>query len=192
MGFLRWPGGWPGRSGDLNFGAFAASRLTRQRARRRAWRGRSSRASLRACTLRVRRAALIRPSGGGETGGRRARTLATGRPPWNRARRNGYVVDFAYFTRRLRSSGKNMRLSQSLKAGGRPAALPDPVPRGMGRDARHLHHKAPGRHDNQAPHGGFRRAAAPAARRGGDGAESAPLSSFHQAPAWRTGLQRCP
>ena len=42
-----------------------ASRLTRQRAMRRAWRGRSSRADLRAWSLRLRRAALTRPSGGG-------------------------------------------------------------------------------------------------------------------------------
>ena len=46
-------------------GVFAASRLTRQRAMRRAWRGRSSRASLRLWSLRVRRSALTRPSDGG-------------------------------------------------------------------------------------------------------------------------------
>ena len=44
----------PGRSGDFDFGLGMFSRLTRQRARRRAWRGRSSSASLRARSLRVR------------------------------------------------------------------------------------------------------------------------------------------
>jgi hypothetical protein len=51
---LRWPGGGPGRSGYLKTSPGMAALLTRQRAMRRAWRGWSSRASLKTWSLRCR------------------------------------------------------------------------------------------------------------------------------------------
>ncbi len=67
-GGLPEQGGRPGRSGDLRLKPSTFSRLALRRTRRRAWRGRSSSASLRASSLKQRRRASIRPSSGGGTG----------------------------------------------------------------------------------------------------------------------------
>ena len=129
-----------------------ASRLTRQRAMRRAWRGRSSRADLRAWSLRLRRSALTRPSDGG-AGAAWAGAPATGSNgigPKKRMR-GGY---FAYLTRGWRSSGK----SSAYRRAGRRSLLRRPfddLPLGHRTRRCHLHHKAPRRDDNKAAHGGF-------------------------------------
>ena len=65
--------------------------------------------------------------------------------------RGGY---FAYLMRGLFNSGKNMRLSQSLKAGRKgPLPFSNSMSLGHGPRRRHLHHKATGRNHNKAPDG---------------------------------------
>ena len=104
---------------------FAFSRLTRQRARRLAWRGRSSSASLRAWSLRVSRSALTRPSGGGAGtaagwgDGHRAATRGSLPKKWMRG---GFRVNFS---RCWRSSAKFFRGSKSWNEGNR---YPPPFP----------------------------------------------------------------
>ena len=152
-GLLAVAGRRPGRSGDLNFGVFAFSRLTRQRAMRLAWRGRSSSASLRAWSLRLRRSALTRPSGGGAGA---ATGWGAGTGISDRAKKWMRGGCFAYFTRRWLQLREVFPRIEELEGGEpAPAALSDHVPLGHGPRRRQLHHKTPRRDDNQAPHGGF-------------------------------------
>ena len=132
------------------------SRLTRQRAMRRAWRGKSSRASLRAWSLRLRRAALTRPSvcraGAAEGSGtdHRASTREPGPKKWMRG------GCFAYFTPGLAQLREIFPRIEELE-GGEPApvALSDLEPLGHGPRGSQLHHKPTRRDDNKSPHGGF-------------------------------------
>ena len=138
------------------------SRLTRQRARRLAWRGRSSSASLRAWSLRLRRSAVTRPSGGGAGVG-----YGTGR---RIAHRDATVGSFPQ-----RSSPEDMdardkppafsaaccevfpRIEELEGGTGRPA-LADGPRRHRTRNrtrGRKLHHKAAGCDDDKAAHGGL-------------------------------------
>ena len=135
---------------------------------RRAWRGRSSRARLEG----------LEPAGKAcrvdqAIGRRRGRSRRAGAWPQvvhrELGRRNGCAGGFfAYFTRGLLSSGKNMRLSQSLKEGrGRPAALSDPVSLGHGTRRRHLHHQPPRRSRQSGAGRRIRWVEDTSARRGG-------------------------
>ena len=189
MCLLRWPGGGPGRSGDLNFGFFAVSRLTRQRARRRAWRGRSSSASLRAWSLRARRSALTRPSGGGAGSSagwgacHRAATRGSLAKKWMRGAMPRGMLGGAGAVPRS--------FSADQRAGRRDVSAPPcPIsPRRHGTRRCWLHHKAARRDDNKAAHGGFggpQHAQHGAVERA---AEAATAWRRQQAPAWRTGLQ---
>ncbi len=128
---LRRPGGGPGRSGDMNFGLFMASRLTCQRAMRRAWRGRSSRASLRAWSLRWRRCI------GQAIGGRRGNGHRPGPQVVNPgiSRRNGCAVEASCISSGAGAARRNFPRIEELEGGEpAPAALPDHCPLGMGRE----------------------------------------------------------
>ena len=138
----------------LGLGEFSC--LIRQRTRRRAWRGRSSRADSRASSLRISRAALTRPSA---DGGREAAGCRPGRRPQG----HQFIVGVEHVDARdrplgflRRGSTMRVRGSKSWKEGARVPALPwfyGPCPPGAGRCGRN--HKTPCRNDNQAAQGGF-------------------------------------
>ena len=129
-------------------------RLSRQRARRLAWRGRSSSANLRAWSLRVRRSAPTRPSGGGAgsaTAGRAGDRVSYAEEMDARGIPRVLYAVWAQF-------GEAFARIEQLKRGTGMPAPPDWHPRHRhGHRTRRckLHHKATGRDDEQAPHGGF-------------------------------------